>query len=305
MGTTDEIGLEIRVDRGKVAALADLPPRSIALDGYVQGPELDLENQRLSFDHHDRCLRLVTRATCQQVLDALLLGFDPAGHTAFVNDVDGDTALSIWLLRNPGRAGEPEVRRLVESVGGVDAHGPAYPALDPDLAEAFFARAMAPEQRARNEGTYPGADLPALLEECVERIDAFVAAGLPTQAVREATEFRIARTGASGWVLVECHGFAFRDLYARGFTRAAVYHALPDGSWRYTLGRKSDLVAGFPVGPASVPGTLLHSLAAEEPGWGGGSSIGGSPRNPDGSSSRIPPEGLFERIEDLLGNPEA
>ena len=97
------------------------------LTGMFSGPAVDTENQRFSFDHHGECVRLVTRATCQQIMDALLLGFDPKGYTVYVNDVDGDTALSVWLLNNPSRVFETDVRKLVESVGMIDAHGPAYP----------------------------------------------------------------------------------------------------------------------------------------------------------------------------------
>jgi hypothetical protein len=131
---------ELFVRRGLTVPFEQLPARGIALDGYVQGPAVDVEGERFSFDHHDGCVRLFTRATCAQVMDALLLGFDPSGYGIFVNDVDGDTALAVWLLRNPQRASEPQVRLLVETVGAVDAHGPAYPAVDPALADAFFPR---------------------------------------------------------------------------------------------------------------------------------------------------------------------
>ena len=105
--------------------------------------------------------------------------------------------------------------------------------------------------------------------------------------------------------MVESEGFVFRDLYRDGITRAVTCRPLEDGSWQYTIARKSDLVAGFPVGPTSTPGSILHALAEREPGWGGGSSIGGSPRNEDGSSSRLSPDEVFALIEALLdGRPE-
>ena len=71
------MNIDIKIARGLVVSFDLLNPKSIALDGYVQGPAIDVEGERFSFDHHDKCLRLITRATCQQVMDALLLGFNP------------------------------------------------------------------------------------------------------------------------------------------------------------------------------------------------------------------------------------
>lgn len=294
--------MDLIIERGATVPFEELPPRSLALDGYVQGPALDLVLQRFSFDHHDACVRMVTRATCQQVLDALLLGLDTTDFTIFLNDVDGDTALSVWLLRNPQRVTEPEVRMLVESVGGLDAHGPAYPVLQPGLAEAFQAVAMARENELRRSREYQTCDLRALLEECLEGIDAFVAGGMHWDGESEAVPYEVFRRGTGGWVMVECQGWVFRTLYQDGYTKGVTYRQLPDGSWQYSVGKKSDLVQGFPIGPHSREGTILHHLANLEPGWGGGSSIGGSPRNADGSSSRLAPGEVFEAIEELLGS---
>jgi len=93
--------------------------------------------------------------------------------------------------------------------------------------------------------------------------------------------------------------FVFDLLYKDGHNAAVAYRGLPDGSFEYTIGKKSDLVR-FPLGPHSKPGTILHALAAIEPGWGGGSTIGGAPRNPDGSRSKLTPTEVFELIAKLL-----
>ena len=54
----------------------------------------------------------------------------------------------------------------------------------------------------------------------------------------------------------------------------------PHGTTAYTVGKRSEFVA-FDV-PA-----FLAACNAREPGWGGGSTIGGAPRNSDGSRSRM------------------
>lgn len=80
-----EPGIEWRLDQ--------LPPKSIALDGACQGPAIDVAARRYSFDHHAGCVRLATSASCQQVFDAIIMGFDPCGHSVWINDIDGGDAL--------------------------------------------------------------------------------------------------------------------------------------------------------------------------------------------------------------------
>ncbi len=336
--------LPVVVVPGRTVDLHELPPYSIALDGVVQGPVLDLRGRRLSFDHHGNCIRLVTTATCRQVADALLLGLDPRRYTAYVNDVDGDTALAVALLANPDwlAATSPfrgQVRRLVEAVASRDAHGPAYPVADPDLLAAFAARVPLPSRRSG------GVDAPRMaadLSRCMAAIaelahdladprnlaelaldpagpgdpagqadaaDPARPAGRPRRypadgtapaaRARPAAPFRITHAG-TGWVMATSETDAFDRVYEAGHTRVVMWRSLPDGSTAYTVGRRSDLVDGFPVGPVGEPGTILGALAAREPGWGGGSSIGGAPRRPDGSRSSLPPDEVFTIVEETV-----
>jgi hypothetical protein len=292
--------MNIVVARGVVVKFSDLPPHSIALDGYVQGPAIAIDTERFSFDHHDGCVRLLTRATCQQVMDALLLGLDPTGYTIYVNDVDGDTALAVWLLKNPLRVTEEFVRRLVETVGAVDAHGPAYPTLEPKLADAFFQGAMKPVSELQRAKKYGEANLDELLAICVENIEKLVAGTLEwTPRPEKERSFEITHTG-NGWVMAKSDDFIFDLLYANGHTKAIAYQVLGDGSVAYTVGKKSELVTGFPVGPHSKPGTILHALNEHEKGWGGGSTIGGAPRNADGSRSRLTPDEVWSIVDRLV-----
>ena len=99
-----------------------------------------------------------------------------------------------------------------------------------------------------------------------------------------------------GFVMATGSGFLFSALYRDGITKAVAYDKLSDGKFRYTVGKKSDLVPGFPVGPASVEGTILYELNEAEPGWGGGSSIGGGPRE----GSKLTPDEVFAIVEKIL-----
>ena len=291
-----EVGVPARIEvsRGTTEKLSELPPRSIALDGYVSGPAVDTEHLRFSFDHHGECVRLVTRATCQQIMDALLLGFNPKGYTVYVNDVDGDTALSVWLLKNPSRVSERDVRDLVESVGMTDAHGPAYPVANPTMSDAFYEGALGFLSDLHRKREYARADLEEVLSVCLKNIDALFDGLIRKDSIPETERrFEVTHEG-NGWVMVQSDDFIFDLLYKNGYTKAIAYTGQDDGSFRYTVGKKSDLVERFDV-PA-----ILTVLNEREKGWGGGSTIGGSPRNSDGSASRLTPDEVFGIVESVV-----
>jgi hypothetical protein len=111
----------------------------------------------------------------------------------------------------------------------------------------------------------------------------------------------------SGWVLASsCSGVgAFAALYETGERAGVILRSLQDGTREYTVGKASEFVHGFPV--PEILQALRVSEAAKNPAqsrehdWGGGSTIGGSPRNPDGSGSVLTPHEVFQVIERVLG----
>ncbi len=284
--------MNVIIERGKVWEFESLGYKTIALDGAVQGPQIDATLQRYSFDHHADCIRLVTKATCAQVYDALLLGLNPDGFDVLVNDVDGDTVLSVWLLKNADKVNSWFVQELVNVVGNVDAHGPAYPlsASQADIAHQFYKGVMAPETKSRFlERNYGTIDLGILLDSCLAQLDLLVEKQLEyivgvSPAIDPAYEVT---HNAGHFVMVKSAGFAFAGCYKAGMNAVILYSDCPDGSIAYTIGKKSEFVAGFPI-PA-----ILEALNAVEAGWGGGSTIGGAPRNADGSRSHLTPDEVF------------
>lgn len=297
---------------GHVWTFDELAPCTIALDGAVNGPAFDAERRRFSFDHHDGCIRLVTTATCQQVFDALLLGLDPSDCTVLINAVDGDTVLSVWLLRHHVRwreaAAVASVRPLVGCVGAGDAHGPAYPIALPALVEHFRGHVLEP---IRGPRLLPGCDTAArvLLGVCLERLETWWHVGLRPAATRalEMVPPRVVDHGT--WVFVaarppiEGRRVATAGwVYAQGWDRAVLYLRLTNGCHQYTLARRSDLVAGFPLdrlyAALNIAEAGAHGRTLDEnEKWGGGSSIGGSPR---GGGSVLPPDAVVSVIEATL-----
>lgn len=286
---------QLRMENGKTMLLSDLPPRAIALDGAVQGPEQGADD-RWSFDHHGGCLRLVTGATCEQVRRAIVFGLDIRDRVVVVNDIDGDTLLSVWLLDHPERVHENSVRDLVRAVGAVDAHGPAgYLELNDielGLAETFFSPAGVYGVFPRNVQEH-FAEWPDLLENGLALVDSLIVGEIEA-APRVAPEFERLFDGevdGCRCVLVCGGGYdAFGSFYRDGYDVVVV----TDGKGMWTIGKRSDLVQ-YHLGPHTEPGSLLGRLLDREAGWGGGSSIGGSPR-PQGSA--LTPDEIWKLVSE-------
>lgn len=301
--TLDRANSTLHIVNGGETLLADLPPRAIALDGYVQGPEQGADD-RWSFDHHAKCMRLITLATCQQVHLALSLGFSAKERSIYINDLDGDTVLSVFLLDNADLVHRHAVTELVRVVGMIDAHGPAaYPMLtgnENEVARLFFEGVLSPiNVIARERGAHFDS-WPTRLSECLGTLQRWLRDGQPPEVQPQPNpEIRILRKGP-GIVMADSDSFgAFQVLYARDFRVVVLVTDLGDGSRRYTVGKLSDLVP-YRLGPHTDERSLLGRLRSAEPGWGGGSSIGGSPRNADGSSSRLTLDQVWTYADDAL-----
>lgn len=256
---------------GRVWRLEDLPARSIALDGAVQGPQIDAENLRYSFDHHGNCVRHASLATCEQVRDAILLGLDPRGFRLYINDIDADTTLSVWLLLHPLVLTEGDarrVRRLVHRIGRIDALGPGA-----GRAHPLHSHLSWPPDRGGNEDTLRIGM--RVLDAWLVREDWRVLRELPEPPTMRAIYPQ------GGTIIDRPVDGGFRGLYRRA-DFGLVYSSAPGGSTAYTVGKRSEFV------DFDVPGFLARCNAIE-PGWGGASTIGGAPRHPDGSRSRLSP----------------
>ena len=305
---------DVRFERGRTLPFAQLPARTIALDGYVQGPAIDVATQRYSFDHHAGCVRHATLSTCEMVLDALRVGLDPAGLELRINDLDPDSLLSVWLLLSPNHSRSERVATAVRAAGRLDALGPADPG--PGLWPCLR-WALEPLESAERDGRSRFLDdsgVRALLQSCLERLERWAAAGAPATDERMQPPSRdseepppIVQEARSEFVLARSDAGigAFRSLYRLGHSAAIVQRPLADGTWEYTIGKASEFVAGF-----DIPRILAALAAAERQAfpeqsddhtWGGGSTIGGSPRNLDGSGSRLDADTVLATVERCLG----
>lgn len=264
----------VRLEPGRTLRFDELPERSVALDGAILGRHLDPVGYRFSFDHHEEP-RFGLLSTCEQVCEAVELGLEPAHlETILANHLDRDVAASIWLLLNPGRAGA--VRERVASLGRTDRHGPGAPGgvFTPQLGR-FFTWGAAPAGRkelvraveavgAWLEGHDEGGEIPP------ERDPACFAILCPSG------ESVPAPTGAAG-------------LYDQEHVAFVLGAPLGEARWRYTYARRSDFV------PYSFT-RFLAAVARLEPGWGGSSTVGGSPRP---AGSELPPGQLAALVREV------
>ena len=157
---------------------------------------------------------------------------------------------------------------------------------------------MAGFNNSRMNGTYEKLSpeqLFELLDQICERFERLLRGEAPSEQELRKQEMRAdyeTLHEGTGWVMVKATDpHVLFDLYERGIERVVTCRQQSDGSFAYTLARKSDFIDYF-----DVP-TLLAELNAIEPGWGGASTIGGAPRNADGSRSRLPPATVFDVVE--------
>lgn len=292
--------MDIIIERGKTVALNELPEYSIALDGVVQGPELDTEHHRYSFDHHSGVLRYCTTSTSMQAWTAVMGGLDPQKYTAYCNDVDIDVCMAIWCLTNSDRCNEPQVKKLVEAVNLGDMHAGAIPLNGMAKPVDWVS---APQRDSIKNGDYEKLSndgLQTVLESILHRIDQYVNGEAATAVAEQNTEseFKILRQ-ENGWVLVESsEPHIYTKLYRAGFDRIILQRPQEDGSLACMLAKRTDFIDRYPIPQ------MLKRLDELEPGWGGGSTIGGPPRNKDGSRSRLSLDTILEVVNACIDNRE-
>lgn len=288
--------MDIVIERGKRVKLKDLPKYSIALDGFVPGPERDEDNHRFSFDHHESCIRDCTTSACMQAWTAIMLGLDPEPYTIFCNDVDSDVCASIWCLKNPDRCKEPLVSKLIDAIGKGDMHGGAF---DVNGMKKIVEWICAPQTDSIRNGDYnklSDEGLKTVMEAMLHRIDIYANGEHSIEVAKQPSygEFSIRRS-ENGWALIESNDpHAYASIWLAGFDRIVLMRPQEDGSICYSIAKRSGYIDGYPLKK------IFKFLNLLEPGWGGGSTIGGSPKNEDGSGSHLKSERVCEVIDAVI-----
>ncbi len=285
------------VNRGKVVSLESLPLYSIALDGFVQGPGIDTENHRFSFDHHSGCLRYCTISACMQAWTAVLLGLDDLEkYTIYANDVDSDVCAAIWCLKNPERCKEPLAIKLINAIGQADMHCGAFGYNGMTKTVEWICEPETSSKKHDDYNKISDEGLKSILEAVLYRMDAYVNGDSATEISKQIkhSEHKILRD-ENGWALIDsADTHIYTALYQKGYSRLVRIHQLPNGSLDVSLAKRSDFVDKFPLP------RIYEELNKLEPGWGGSSASGGAPRLADGTRSKLSVQTIIEVIDKVV-----
>lgn len=263
---------------------ASAPPFGIALDGYVkEGPRYDSAGPYLNLNHHEEVERLATRATCAQALMCVRLGLyrrfadgNVPRADVYANDCDEDVCASWFVLSNPQLASQavnPVLNRLIGVIDAMDSAAGAYPfkADLPTLQE--LAWIFQPYRSFRSSG---GIDrrVPAEFESVISNVCDRMSAHMNGRGSRLALDTRYERVGGgTGWTMLRELGENGRlGAFNDGVTAYVICRERSDGRMAYTVGRVSQFI------PFDLPRILAALSAADGGAWGGGNTIGGSPR---------------------------
>lgn len=273
-------------------------PRAIALDGFVkEGPRWDENGPYANFNHHEGVDRLMTRATCAQVLLAIRQGlfdyFKIDGHpcaTAYVNDCDEDVCTSIFILKNHHlvvNVMNPLLNRLVSIEDHMDTTAGAYP-YPPDLPSLQESNwVFRPYRIFRLSGGLQrreGSEFHSIICDVNNRIMQYITGHGEKEPLD--LRYKVLRKYKQ-WSMVEETGLNSKTGMFADAIRAYVTVRSFGDRWAYTIGRMSKFT------DFDVPKLLRELSNEDDETWGGGDTIGGSNR---AKGSKLSPDAVSEII---------
>jgi len=281
-------------------------PFAVALDGYVkEGPITGDSAPRINLNHHEGSDRLATRATCAQVLLFIRQGifeiFNQHGEPTmdiYVNDCDQDVCTSVYLLTHAHIADQilnPRLNRLVFMEDMLDSTAGSYPFPDNLPALMELAWVFQPYTQFRLNGGLDRKDpeeyQSIITDVCLRINEHIMHAGksIPLDTRYE----RI--SGNNRWgMFKEIGAQAFSGIAATGIHAFVSVRERSDGRYNYTLWRS------LPVIPFDIPALYDALNAADDSNgdrWGGGNTIGGSPRV---RGSKLTPKQVEAIVTEIL-----
>jgi len=276
----------------------NLPRKSIAIDGAYRGPFIDNKNEIYSFDHHDNCIRHCTKASCIQVMESILLGFSPNDYKIYVNDFDEDTLISTALIIYPEIVKNEKAINFINKVGKLDEHGSVYPLDEKFWKEYYSMKSIVMNNYDKKKSSeLTSEEIKILFINSINNFKTWVDNDLKVieDIKQENLIFEITPlTNNDKWIMVKSTEYnIFSKIYNTGFNAIVLWSELSNGSFNYTIAKKSEFV-NFPIKE------ILEYLNSFEKGWGGSSTIGGAPRNENGTRSFLRPEKIVDLINNFL-----
>lgn len=283
-------------------------PFSIAVDGFVgEGPWFDSCLPAKNMNHHEGVSRLETRASCAQALMSVRSGLfkkfrdaDGPQATIYANDCDEDVCLTWFVLKHHVLASptmNQMLNRLVGMVDILDTTAGAYP-FPEDLATLqTLAWIFEPYRRFRLSGGLATRDaglFTSIVTDVEQRILAYLNGSGKTLPLD--TRYKVESTEAGWSHVIELGAQARIGMYSDGIRAFLSSTQRPDGKWSYVVGRMSEYI-DFPIPKILQALNEAEGLVLSADRWGGGDTIGGSPRI---AGSSLSPNQVVEIINQGL-----
>jgi hypothetical protein len=280
------------------------PDRSIAIDGYVIGPpRFDAGRVVMNANHHEGVDRFSTRCTCAQLAMQIRTGLfkafsGEAPINVYFNDCDQDVCLSLWLLRHgmiSRNIVNPVLNRILFIEDMLDTTAGAYGFPTDMLGLQENNWLFAPYAMARRNGALARRD-PVEFVQVIDAVDARVNQAIVGHGERLDLDprYEVLRRNKT-WAMVREVGLNARTgMFSDGITAFVSVQPQGEKRWKFSIGR-----AGIWI-PFDIPRILerLNELEGDSVNlWGGGDTIGGSPR---ATGSKLSPEEVSAVLDQMV-----
>ena len=291
--------IAVRIERGlslSASAARKYPEHTIFLDGVANAePFLDTARRQYNLDHHEGCVRSFTLATCEQAMVLVRRGLDLSGErwTVLANEPDLDTVLAIWVLLNHRRLADAgsEVRGrvmpLVRLQGVIDAHGfeladlTGFPVALQRSTRERIDELRTPELEVKRQGRWGEVDLLEHTAAVLLAIDQMVYTARDFEGLEEVEELDRVPIGADRFAVICRSALGIYELeqYLKKVHEERIGLIILERTEReYTI-RQVDPFLPTPLEGLYDRLNLIDPAVLGANRWGGGSDIGGSPRN--------------------------
>lgn len=284
----------------------DTIPNSIYLDGAFKGPLFDVKNKIFSLDHHENCIRQITKSTCEQALLFAKSGtFDNCSYQIIGNDPDLDTVLASWILLNIDEIKTSEVfskilpLTLIE--GNIDSYGFNYEEMT-GLSKDIILREKnriewlrENEVESKQSGEWNTIDFVEYTLSIFEKLDKFVFHNSDKSCIEPKTYEYFPFYNDKNILFVEDERLGIYDVEEICIKDKMNVECiiLSNGNGKYSI-KLSTLINSFSLknvwsrlSNAEMLERTKLDVNAETSNWGGSSNIGGSPRYSNGRSSYL------------------
>lgn len=300
---------------------------TIYLDGAFKGPLFDVKRKTFSLDHHENCIRQITKSSCEQALLFAKYGtFDDIAYDIIGNDPDLDTILAGWILLNVDQIKNSEVFKkilpLILVAGNIDSYGFGFEEITGLSSEIILQEKnrlnwlREDEVKIKSSGEWNNIDYTKYTLSVFNKLDKFIFYN------SNSNSFSIKIKNEEYHPLINGKNLLFIED-----SRLSIYDAeelfikddnsieciiLSDGNGKYTI-KLSKIISKYLLDTVWIVLSNAEMLEKRKKGftpeyqtqtyftnWGGSSNIGGSPRYSDGKNSFLDKDKIINYVLDEL-----